>query len=83
MPRVKEAKLSNCDIYVYAPPKEHPPPHFHLLGPDTDCSVDLASFEVMKGHYSQKDLKEAIEWLEDGNNLKCVWDLWRVLNERD
>ena len=76
-------QLSNCGIYVYGAPREHPPPHFHLLGPDTDCSVNIASRDVMKGHYSRKDLKEALDWIDDAINLAALVEVWRRLNERE
>jgi hypothetical protein len=37
----------------------------------------------MKGDYSQSDLDEALEWLENGQNYTAAWNEWRRLNERE
>ncbi len=84
---VKEAgslvTLSNCKVYVYGGPAEHPPPHFHIRGPNTRCSVDLATFEPTKGHYDKKDMKEVLGWIAEPENLALIWARWRSLNERE
>ncbi len=77
------AKLNNSKISVFGGQREHPPPHCHLKGPDSECSINLATLEPTKGKYSRKDLKEAIEWLSDGNNHAATVNEWRRLNERE
>jgi hypothetical protein len=62
---------------------KHPPPHCHLRGPDSRCSIDLVTLEVKKGHFSRNDLKEARDWLSDANNTALVVREWRRLNERE
>jgi hypothetical protein len=83
--RIKEAAdhLSNSNIYVYGGQAEHPPPHCHLRGPNSRCSIDLVTLEVTKGHYGRKDLQEALIWLSDANNNALVVNEWRRLNERE
>jgi hypothetical protein len=83
--RIREASdhLSNSEIYVYGGQAEHPPPHCHLLGPHSRCSINLATLEVTKGHYGRTDLREAIDWLSDANNNALVLKEWRRLNERE
>jgi Domain of unknown function (DUF4160) len=76
-------RLNNCKIKVFGGQREHPPPHVHLKGPNTDCTIDLATLDVMKGDYSQSDLDEALEWLEEAKNYTAAWDEWRRLNERE
>jgi hypothetical protein len=39
VPRV--ASLTNVALFVYA--GDHAPPHFHVLGPDTDAVIDIRS----------------------------------------
>jgi len=76
-------QLSNCKITVYGGLREHPPPHFHLRGPNSNCTVDLATLEVMKGYYSKSDLNEALEWLDEPANYAAVANEWRRLNARE
>lgn len=76
-------ELNNCKIKVYGGQREHPPPHVHLKGPNTNCTIDLATLETTKGHYSKSDLNEALEWLGNGDNYVAAIAEWRRLNERD
>jgi hypothetical protein len=81
MPEI--VRLDNCSICVYAA-GEHPPPHFHILGPNTRVSVDMVTLAVMRGHRcDRKDLKQAREWASDPKNRQQLMDEWRRLNERD
>lgn len=73
--------LRNAKISVYGGWREHPPPHCHLKGPDTNCTIDLATHEVMKGHYAKTDLAEALVWL--AANAAAALTTWRRLNERE
>ena len=75
-------QLNNCRICIFGGQGEHPLPHFHLKGPDSNCSVDLVTLVPIKGHFSRKDLKEAREWLEVPENYTSVMYEWRRLNER-
>ncbi len=75
------AVLSNAEISVYGGWREHPPPHCHLKGPNSNCTIDLATLEIMRGRASRKDLEEAVAWL--AVNAGAVWSLWRELNERE
>jgi Domain of unknown function (DUF4160) len=78
------AYLSNCKIKVYGWPREHPPPHFHLEGPDSYYKVDAATLEVLKERkLSQKDLKEAQDWMSEPANFAIFMTEWRRLNERE
>jgi hypothetical protein len=76
-------ELSNSKIKIFGGQREHPPPHCHLKGPNTNCSIDLATFEVTKGKYDRKDLSEALEWLAVAENYALVVNEWRRLNDRE
>jgi len=78
MPRV-DAPLTKARIYVYY--GDHAPPHFHVVGPDTDVLIDLRSLQVIRGRYTRHALAEAIAWAAD--NLTTLWSEWRRCNERD
>ena len=75
--------LTNSKISVFGGLREHPPPHCHLKGPDSNCSIDLATLEPTKGTYSRKDLAEAKEWLSKAENYASIVAEWRRLNERE
>jgi hypothetical protein len=73
MPRVKrfDNKLA---IYVYASPREHPPPHFHIVGPDTDVAIEIATLRVMEGKYRPQDIGPILAWAAD--NAAVLLTLW-------
>jgi hypothetical protein len=79
---IKEAELSNCRIYIYAA-GEHPPPHFHIRGPNSRASVDIVTLELVKGKADRKDLREAREWALISENTVILLNAWRTLCERD
>ena len=82
--RIREASasLDNAELYVFGGQAEHPPPHCHLRGPNSYCSIDLATLQVTKGHWKKTDLRQALDWLSDANNNALVVRKWRRLNER-
>ena len=81
MPTLKE--LNNCKIKVFGGQREHPPPHVHLMGPNTNCTIDLTTLAVIRGKYSRADLEEALDWLEVGDNYAAAIAEWRRLNARE
>jgi hypothetical protein len=76
VPRV--ASLTNVAVFVYA--GDHAPPHFHVLGPDTDAVIDIRSLRVTRGTYTRRDLAEAIAWAR--KNRRLLLTKWRELNAR-
>ena len=66
-------------IYIYA--DDHLPPHFHLLSPDSDAQIEIATMQVMRGTASRADLARAIAWAEANRDL--LIEKWIELNERD
>jgi hypothetical protein len=78
MPRVHT--LKNSTVYVHAR-GEHPPPHFHLVGPGWDASVDIRTLVVVKGWAPSSDLAEAKEWAR--KNQPYLLAKWSEYNERD
>lgn len=81
MPRI--ARLTNAALYVYGGQAEHPPPHCHLRGPESDCAIELAGLTVMKGRCRRSDLSEAVAWLSQPANYSVMMSAWRRLNERE
>jgi hypothetical protein len=79
MPTLVE--LSNSKIKVFGGQREHPPPHVHLKGPNSNCTIDLGTLEMTKGNSLRSDFDEAVEWLTE--NYTAAWNEWRRLNERE
>jgi hypothetical protein len=80
MPEI--VRLSNCKICIY-PRGEHPPPHFHVWGPDSRGSVVIATLELLVGHLSKKDFREVRDWASVPENMVLLMETWRRLHERD
>jgi Domain of unknown function (DUF4160) len=80
MPEI--VRLSNCKICVYVR-GEHPLPHFHVWGPDSKCSVEIETLELLIGRVSRKDLREVRDWASVPENKTLLMEAWRRLHERD
>ena len=76
MPRV--ANLTNAAVFVYA--GDHAPPHFHVLGPNINAVIDIATLRVTRGTYARRDLAEATAWAAKNKGL--LQAKWREINER-
>ena len=71
MPQIVQLTAS-LSIWVY--PNDHAPPHFHLIGPDTNAVIDLRSLEVVRGRYRRGDLRRALAWAaEHADDLDRAW----------
>ena len=73
------ARLSGVSIRMYA--DDHPPPHFHLIGTNSDAMVRLRTLDVLRGIADRRDLEEAKAWARLNESL--LEAEWRRLNERD
>lgn len=69
-------RLRRCKIVVY--PGDHPPPHFHVLGPDFAVAVAIEGLEVIAGSARPQDLTEALAFAQD--NLAALGAEWNRLN---
>ncbi|MGV1892707.1 DUF4160 domain-containing protein, partial [Rhizobium rhizogenes] len=56
----KLIQIGNIIIRVYA--NDHLPPHFHILTPDADALVDIATLEILRGKLPRKAQDIALEW---------------------
>jgi hypothetical protein len=75
----KVAQLSNASIYVHA--DDHPPPHFHVWGPNSDGQVRIDNLLPMNVKIDPKDYIEALIWATGNQGL--LRDKWDEYNERD
>lgn len=66
-------RTSNLQIRVY--PKDHNPPHVHVVGPGAEAKFRIDKVECLfsKG-FSKKALKQMEEFIED--NLKGLMEAW-------
>jgi hypothetical protein len=80
MPRIVTFR-SRLAIYIYAAPAEHPPPHFHVVGPGTDAVVDLRSLRVLFGRYPKRSMQEVLAWAAANQHL--LQARWDELNDRE
>lgn len=60
---------------------DHVPPHFHVIGSDTECLVRISDLQVIEGTYRRRDLAAAMAWA--GENIEVLERKWSELNERD
>lgn len=60
-------------------PSDHLPPHFHVVGPDSEALVSLKKLEVLAGRARQDELKEVLAWAAE--NLDTLWQQWHRLNK--
>lgn len=71
MPQIQ--LTASLSIWFY--PRDHAPPHFHVIGPDTAVMVDLRDFQVIEGSYKRRDLRAALAFAAD--HLDELWQAWR------
>jgi hypothetical protein len=67
-------------VYVHAR-QEHPPPHFHLVGPGWDAAIDIRTLEVTRGAVPRSDLATAKKWA--AGNQAYLLQKWKEYNERE
>jgi hypothetical protein len=79
MPRI--ITFGKLAVYVYASPREHPPPHFHVVGPDTDVSIEIRTLRVMEGQYRPGEIADILDWAR--RNTALLLMKWTEFNERD
>ncbi|HBF31871.1 DUF4160 domain-containing protein [Rhizobium sp.] len=74
----KLVQIGNIIIRVYA--NDHLPPHFHIITPDADALVDIATLEILKGKLPRKAEEAALEWAAKNRNLIAAE--WNRTNPR-
>ncbi|WP_029030900.1 DUF4160 domain-containing protein [Salinarimonas rosea] len=77
MPRI--ATFGRYGVYIYAAPAEHPPPHFHLVGPETNIAIAIRTGTVMEGSCRDRSLlAEVRRWAKREREILLV--KWEELN---
>lgn len=76
MPRVHS--FDSCQINIY--PKDHMPPHFHVLANDgREWLVRIDNGKVLEGDRNTRSIRDALEWATVPKNkaklLQYFWEL--------
>jgi len=62
----------NLKISVYA---DHNPPHFHVITPEGESIVDLATMTEIRSGANRKLLIKAIQWaLKNHEQIETEWN---------
>lgn len=72
------ARLGTVLVRMYA--DDHVPPHFHVVTPDREALVGIATLEVLQGSIDRRSLDVALEWARA--NMDLLRNEWMRLNER-
>ena len=80
MPRIKTLE---CGVAIFIYADDHNPPHFNLVGTDTDANIYIETFELYEGEATRIALRQAKEWWSDPDNRKLLRDKWSEYNERE
>ena len=71
-------RIGNLKIQVFA--DDHNPPHFHVVTPDHEALVALATLTVLRGEIRRRDLETALKWIRA--NREIIAREWERLNEK-
>lgn len=77
--RQQVEKVGNLKIEIY--PNEHPPPHFHVKGPNIDASFTVLDGKYMYGEIDSKS-KKKIQYYHASIRTKLI-DAWNNLRPDD
>ena len=65
-------------VRVYA--NDHLPPHFHVLTPDAEALVEIATLRILAGSLPGKVEREALTWATE--NRASIAAEWNRTNAR-
>ena len=71
-------QVGNVIVRVYA--NDHLPPHFHVLAPDFEALVEIASLVVVRGSVEGQSGKRALAWAVE--NKALIAAEWNRINPR-
>jgi Domain of unknown function (DUF4160) len=73
---------SQWKIKIYPPPREHGPPHIHVIakGMNAEVKINLITLEVLgKTRFTKKAVKDIIRYLFD--NQDYLIEAWEKMHE--
>jgi len=65
-------------IRVYA--NDHLPPHFHVVAPDYEALVEIATLALLAGEIPGKDRPKVMDWAKA--NIETIRNEWNRINPR-
>jgi len=60
---------------------DHPPPHFHVEGPDMSVLVEITNVHIMSGAASRSALRPILDWAYA--NRRFLMRKWDEFHEAD
>jgi len=69
-------RIGNIKIQVFA--DDHNPPHFHVVTPDDEALISIASLEIIRGGLRRRDFETVIAWAS--RNRGTIENAWFNLN---
>ena len=67
--------INGFKFFFYA--NEHEPKHIHVMKNDEFAKVELENLKVVQNYLKQKDLKFALEIIEQNKiEFERIWDEW-------
>jgi hypothetical protein len=76
MPVIKS--FPTCKVEVRPGPREHAPPHFHIVSTESDASFNIESLEPMKGKLP-RHARDALDWAKE--NKAHLMEMWNELHK--
>ena len=68
-------KIEGFKFFFYA--NEHEPKHIHVVKGEDFAKIELGTMKVVKSYMKPKDLKRALEILQEYNeSFERSWDEW-------
>lgn len=74
----KLVQIGNLIIRVYA--NDHLPPHFHVITPDADALIEIATLDILRGALPRKATETAMAWIVE--NRAAIAAEWNRTNPR-
>lgn len=74
-------RIDSLKIEIYS--NEHPPPHFHVITPDSKASFRLDNCELIEGELPNKHIKKIKYWFKEKkakDALILIWNNTRPAN---
>ena len=71
-------QFGNVIVRIY--PNDHLPPHFHVVAPDFDAAIEIATLKIMIGAVPAKHRVGIMEWAS--RNRAAIAAEWNKLHPR-
>jgi hypothetical protein len=63
------------DLRVEIRPRDHPPPHFHIIGPNFNVSFEIESGDLLEGQIDPPHFQKIKWWHNRARaKLNAIWD---------